>query len=148
MNRFKITILFSFIFLVVISCSDNSSNQDPALQKTIHFVKYLASNRFLKKSGFRALNKQHTPSMFVSYLFSTMGSAEWVSTGDPFEEEQMKSIGVPVPPRNVIINNNYVPGGGTQVVLKGDDQNAQIIVEAYGADSGVILFTENIPFSG
>jgi hypothetical protein len=148
MNRLVSLSLICIFLVSLISCSDNSSNQDPDLQRSVNFVKYLSSNRFLKKSGFRALNDEKKPSKFVSYLFSTMGSAEWFSVGDPYEEEQMKSIGVPVPPKNVFITDTYTQGAGKQIVLKGDDANSQIIVEAYGPDSGAVLFTKKIPFSG
>ena len=120
--------------------------QDRDLKQGVAYIRYLSSDKFLSQSAFSHTVPDQTPSQFVSYLFSTMGSAEWVVTGDPFEAEQLKSIGVPVPPSNVIITNRLIPDAEKQLVLKGDDQNKQIIVEAYLSGSEAPVFTEEISF--
>lgn len=128
------------------ACGSSGGKKDPDLQKAFSFVRYLAGKRFLSRSAFIHFFPDKKPSQFVSYLFSTMGTAEWATTGDPIEEEQMRSVGIPVPPSNVRITNRLISGEEKQLVLKGDDQEMQIIVEAYIKNSNTPLFTEKLSF--
>lgn len=127
-------------------CTPAEEIKDPELKQTLAYVRYLTSHRFRRQSAFSYSYPDQRPSEFVRYLFSTIGSAEWVVTGDPDEAEQLKSIRVPVPASNVAITNQWLPEAERQLVLKGNDQNNEIIVEAYMKDRKIPIFTEEISF--
>jgi len=139
-------LLIVFGLLGFSGCGSAAPKKDPELKRAVSFVRYLCSRRFLRKSAFISSFPEKKPTQFVSYLFSEMGVSEWVSTGDPFEEEQLKSIGVPVPPRNVRITNRLIKGAEKQVVLKGDDQELIVIVEGYLKGSGTPVFIDKLRF--
>ena len=128
-------------------CSGDNISKDPELKQSVNYVRYLTSKRFLRNSAFSYTFPEQKPSQFVSYLFSDIGTAEWVVMNDPLEEEQLRSISVPVPSMNVAITNEFMPDQEKQLVLKGNDPTDQIIVEAFVEDSKTPIFTEELPFN-
>jgi len=127
-------------------CSASKAPRDRELAQAVRFVHYLVSPRFGNRSAFQIAVKHKTPSAFVAYLFSTMGSAEWVSTGDPFEDEQLRAAGIPVLPRSVILTRRRKPSAEKQLIITGDDDASQIIVEAYLGGAEAPVFVERIAF--
>ncbi len=95
----SLSLILIFCLLLLLCCEKNNAVKYPELNQAKSFVQYLTSKRFLSRSAFKHVYPEKKPSQFVNYLFSTIGSAEWVVTGDPFEEEQMRSIRIPIPPQ-------------------------------------------------
>ena len=122
--------LATLMLAILVGCS--STNVDPRLEQAVKSAKYMTSNKFLSRSAFKSIYPEQKPSDFVQYIFSTMGSAEWPTAFDEGEEEQLRSIGVPIMPNNLaIIPNKPDSNNDLQVVLRADDEAGLVIIEAY-----------------
>ena len=138
------TILIASTILLM-GCATEPA-KDTELKQTVAFVKYLTSKRYLSKSSFSVVYPNKQPSEFVDYMFSVMGTAEWVVTNDPMELEALKSIGIPIPPDSVQINYSHAENAEKQVVVSANDITSTIIVDAYIKDHDEPELTTNIPF--
>jgi hypothetical protein len=110
----------------------------PSLQKAERFVRYVSSERQLKRSSFLALAGKKTPSHFVMWMFSPMGYAEWyVVEGSnlEFSADELKMIqrsGIPSIPSDVaIVSEKPNLERGKQVVVRGNNVKNMIIAESY-----------------
>lgn len=76
-----------------------------------------------------------TARQWVSYYFSTMGSAEHPPSEEHAAEEEVqmsRAARMPLWPKGVaVVHTEPNPTFGRQVVLKWDDARAVVIVEAY-----------------
>lgn len=129
----KLVSLFFIVFIFLIGCG-TSSDAPIELRKAKRVVQQLTSVKHLRKSGFLSL-KDKKPSTYLSYMFSTMGSAEWPPHEDsasPMEREQMKAIGVILMPKGVkFFPHSVHPDEGMQLVISADDAKWLIIVKGY-----------------
>ena len=118
------------IALTVAACSGPAV--DPRLQQAVTAVEYMTTQRFLADSAFSHVHPERRPSDYVSYLFSTMGSAEWPIAFDQDEEEQLRSARIPIMPRDLpIVPHKPNSGVDLQVVVRADDAAGLVIIDAY-----------------
>ncbi len=109
----------------------------PGLQKAENVVRYVSSKHQLKRSSFPALAGEKSPSQFVKWMFSAMGSAEWymVDASGEFSSDELKMIkktGVPLlPPDVTIVPDKPNFERGKQVVVKSDNVKNMIVIESY-----------------
>jgi hypothetical protein len=125
----KVSVLVLFVLLV--SCS-SSPNINPRLEQAVLSFKYMTSKKFLSDSPFKNIYPRQIPSEYLEYIFSTIGSAEWPTAYDEGEEEQLRSVGIPIMPLDIAIAPNRPDlKVDLQIVLKADDKTGMIIIEAY-----------------
>ena len=106
----------------------------------------MASASTLRRSCFTIVYPEGQASDFLSYLFSDLGTAEWPIAFDEMEAQQMKSIGqVPLPPNVVVSPNSRSTPDSKEIVLIADDDNREIRVEGYLADSEDVALEANWP---
>ena len=122
------------IGLTIASCVEQSPEGPVELKRAAAVVKYIIAPNQLRRSSFLAIFPEGKPSDFVTWMFSTFGTAEWppYEDGDPMELEQAKSIRMPVIPKDVTLTPREPdPKKGKQIVIKSDDPRGLIIVEGY-----------------
>ncbi len=126
------------------------SNTSPELEQAASVVRYLSSPKQLSRSAYAAAFAEGNgaPSKYVSYLFSTMGSAEWPRAVDNNEAQAMRSAGIPILPDNVALvplTPKQGVGRKWQLVVRFDNARGVIIVDGYGDPTQNPLFTQEWP---
>jgi hypothetical protein len=135
--RTSLWIAVGFLLMLPLFYMDFGDTEYPSLQKAEGVVRYVSSKRQLKRSTFSALAAEKTPSQFVKWMFSPMGSAEWYMVDEPGElssEElrMIKKTDAPLlPPDVIIVPDKPNLEHGKQVVVKTDDVKSMLIVESY-----------------
>lgn len=150
----RICVLMGFLVVLttflLVGCSEDPNAKAPiALKKATAFMKQLSSKRRLSRSSFVAISPK-TPSRFVNFIFSTLGTASWPpheESADPMEIEQAKSIGEMLVPANVHfspfkLNNKFKQ----QLVIMADDEKWLIKVEGYTDPSLPPVLKASWPF--
>lgn len=131
--------------LLLSACGDNGPDEPPELKRAAAVVRYMASANQLKRSSFYVVYPEGKPSQFVSWMFSTFGTAEWPPAEDSDEYDALegaKALGIPVIPKDVlIVANKPDPSAGKQVVVRSDDQKSAVIVEGYLKPEGPPVLT-------
>ncbi len=139
----------ALICVAVLGCSRSAPKvDDPQLRKAETVARYLTSARHLNKSMYTVSRSSGTPSELVSYLFSTMGAAEWPpSEEDPVgEQEQARAVRMPVMPKGVGFVALYPePRIMRQLVLRADDAKRELIAEGYTDPAKPPVFVERWP---
>ncbi len=124
-----------FILFAAWLCMACSADEPPELRQGAAVVRYMIAPNQLRRSMFSAAYPDPRPSDYVSYLFSTMGAAEWPAPArfsSPEEIEQMRAIGMPMPPEDVTyLPDQPDPGRGKQIVIRADDVRGVVILEGY-----------------
>lgn len=127
-------LLLIVCFVSLSGCGNPTASLPKPLLKAVVVAKQLTSSKHIRKSSFLAI-KDKKPSTYVSYLFSTMGSAEWPPSEElasAMEREQMRAIRVALLPKGVHFYPNKVNmDGGMQLVISADDKDWKIIVKGY-----------------
>ncbi len=146
-NRFFRFPVLSILTVVVLSLAGCGSNEPPELKQAVSVIRYLRAPANLSHSAFYVAYPDGKPSEFVSYLFSSMGLAEWPPGENrpcEFEPEEIRSMGIPLVPSGVSFHPcNRQSGAGMQLVISYDDAREIIIVEGYGpTDTKPILHRE------
>lgn len=140
------------IFALLLGLSACSSGAPPELQRGVQMIRWMAAPMQLSKSMYGTV-QDGKASTWVSFVFSTMGAAEWPESEesaerDPMLKEQAKSANMPLAPKGVAFAAGAPdPAKGRQIVLKADDARGMIIVEAYDNPSAKPLLVEEIPLS-
>ncbi len=113
-------------------------------------IRYMMAPNQLRRSMFSAAYPDPKPSDYVSYLFSTMGAAEWPPSGayvSPEELEQMRAIGMPVPPGDVAyVPNRPDAAHGKQIVIQADDARGVVLLEGYLDPTGMPALRQELTF--
>lgn len=130
---------------------DWGDSEYPDLKKAVRVLRFTTAKNQVSRSAFNFLEGEKTPSEFVDWMFSAMGTSEWYMTEDSseFTEEEMKMIKrvTPVLPSGVAVFP-YAPrtDSGRQVVIKPDDSRRMILVEAYLIPGDQPVFTDEWKF--
>lgn len=122
--------------------------QDAELLQAERTARNLTSPRYLRQSMYASTNEVDTPSELIAFLFSTMGAAErpYTSEASEMEQEQARSIGMPLQPANVaLVPLTPNPQERKQIVLKPDDANGMFIADAYVSPDQPPAFTSKWP---
>lgn len=135
-----IHVMVMVCLLVFAGCAGSGGKIDPKLEQGIDVIKYQLKPRNLNRSMYTAaFPNGSTATEYVSYLFSTMGLAEWPDSEeyaemDPMVAEQAKAIRAPLSPKGVaFFPLNPDPSSDTkkQIVVKPNDSNHSVMIEAY-----------------
>ncbi len=112
----------------------NGGGNYPQLEKTGRVVRYMSAPHQLQRSSFIAFYPEGKPSEFVSWMFSEIAAAEWPPSEwelDPMEREGVRTVGMPILPKDVRIYSRLKKDGSKQVVVKADDGRGLILIEGY-----------------
>ncbi len=137
MRKASLWIGVGFLFPLILFFVDWEDSENPQLRNGFRVVRYLSSERQLKRSSFMAI-KEKNPSQFVDWMFSTLGTAEWPPYEDSlleFDRDElnaMRRMGIPFIPKNVALVSKFPDfERGKQVVVKADDKKKIIILEGF-----------------
>lgn len=111
-----------------------SGAADRDLRQTMSVARHLTGPRHLRHSAYAATMESGKPSELVSYLFSSVGVAEWPDSDEAgaMEQEQARSTRTPLFAKDVaFVHGEPSPLRGRQVVLRGDDAKNELVAEAY-----------------
>lgn len=127
-----------------------ANNTPPELEQAVNAVRYLSAPKQLSRSAFAAAfaDGKGTPSQYVSFLFSTMGTAEWPRALDANEAQAMRSAGIPMIPENVLLaplKPDREAKRKWQLVVRFDNTRGVIIVDGYTNPTQKPLFTQEWP---
>jgi hypothetical protein len=106
----------------------------PELERGVAVVQYFSSMRFLGRSMFASTSDDWKPSELVSYIFSSMGAAEWPpgESSDERDKEQARAARTPMVPANVrLVPLRPDSRHKQQIVIRADDARRMIIVDGY-----------------
>ncbi|MFH0991579.1 MAG: hypothetical protein V1799_16355 [bacterium] len=128
-------LLFIALLFLLPACS--SEPEHPDLEQAAKAVEYLVAPFSAPKVSFFAVLPNGTPKQFVSWFFSSMGSADWppiegTSEFSPDELASMRQIGIPLRPKDVFYRHTQPdPNIQKQIVLKWNDTEGTVILEGY-----------------
>lgn len=130
---FKRTVTGALLWLLVLSgCGDSGPAE---LRQAADAVADMMKPVNLSRSMFVAAYPDGKPSHYVSYLFSTMGSAEWPPSeewADELDQQQARAIGLSLWPAGVAaVPRAPDPALGQQFVISFDDERNVVIGYAY-----------------
>ncbi len=129
MIRLKFISLFLSL-LIIIACSGKS--EPPELKKAAHIIKYMMASKNLSRSAFSVAFDNPTPSQFVSYIFSVMGSAEWPPSVMEMSPDEAKMSGIPLMPEGIAyVSREKDMEKGKQIVVNYDDGRGVVIVKGF-----------------
>ncbi len=129
----KINIVFIVCSFIAACTSDKNPNAPKDLKQASAVIKQMSSKRRLSRTHFVVINPK-TPTKFVGYMFSALGSADWppYDTSSLDEIEQAKAIGDILIPSSVeLVAFKMDPKKSKQLVIIPDDKNWLIRVDGY-----------------
>jgi hypothetical protein len=129
----KLGKLLLFLWLItIVACTQSGP---PELEQAADVVGDMLKPINLSRSMYSVAFPNGRPSQFVSYMFSTMGSAEWPPSEewvDEIEREQMAAIGQTLIPAGVaIVPQTPDSDLGKQLVVTFDNDRAVVIAHGY-----------------
>lgn len=139
--------------LAACTCERDHSNTRMAPQNLLSAtdtVAHLLDPNNLERSGFAVIFPDGKPSDYVSYFFSQMGKSEWpvadeIQTTGSISPNPSVVPGVSFLPKDVaLIPYHPDPEKTLQVVLKADDLNNFIVIEAYQNAASAPVISKNI----
>lgn len=139
LHRLGPTLLLAPLLALALSLSGcGGGDSAPAdLRQAAATIKAMSAPRNLSRSAFSAAFPDGTPSQYVSFLFSTMGSAEMPVAMDEQEAAAMRAVGMPPIPATVaLVARERDPRAGNQLVLGFDDGRGVVIARGYLAEGG------------
>jgi hypothetical protein len=127
------------LIVAVVAALAPACGADPHadLRQSAEAMLWTAAPRQLRRSQFTALFPQGTPSQLVSYLFSTIGTAEWPESAsrvaqDPELREMTRLMHMPLLADGIRVTHTSPKLElGRQIVVRADDAKQRIIVEGY-----------------
>jgi len=120
---------------VLLGCLGDPAPED--LRQGADVIASMAAPRHLRQSMFLGIFPNGTPSQFVSFLFSSLGAAEWPESEsslamDPIFGEQASAIGMPLLPEGVAFTDRSPKAElGRQIVVRFDDSRNLVTIEGY-----------------
>jgi hypothetical protein len=129
------TVRIALFAFAAIACSKDPAHEE--LLRAAKTVEQSVAPFFAPKSSFFVVFPDGTPRQFVSWYFSTMGTAEWAPTEGsdefrPEELEAMERMGLGSRPKDVTYRHRQPDtSAGKQIVLKWDDAAGTVILEGY-----------------
>lgn len=106
----------------------------PALEKAERIVRYMSAPRQLKRSSFLLVFPEGKPSDFVSWMFSSLGAAEWPPSQEEWESmggDSAGSAGIPILPNDVGVFSSPRSDVTKHIIVKPDDIKGLIIIEGF-----------------
>lgn len=119
---------------LVTACGGGGSEPADLKQAAVAMKAMSAPRHFGRSMYVAAFPGDTTPSRYVSYLFSEMGSAEWPMALDEGEREAMRAARIPTLPEGVrVVARQVDPTAGRQLVISADDARGVVIARGYEA---------------
>ena len=140
--------LCALALLLLAACGGEAKKAPAELERGVAVVRYFASAKYLNMSMYSATVEDHKPSELISYLFSSMGAAEWPPDEGAGEmsTEQARATRTPLVPGNVRLRPLAPDNApGLQLVLRPDDARRLIIVDGYTAPNKPPVSTTEVP---
>lgn len=132
---YKLKIISSLMLIFLLSACTSSESEPPDLKQAIKASSSLLAGKNLSRSSFYVAYPDGTPSDYVKYYFSPMGTAEWppYEGGGEFSDEEMKMARITPIPHGIRFFPHQVAQDepGKQVVIKADDERSMVIFEGY-----------------
>jgi hypothetical protein len=129
------------ICFALAACS-SAPDVPPELERAAAIIEDVLKPTSLEQSSYAVVLPNGTPKQFVSWYFSTLGTAEWpMSEDSPFAQDEP---GVKIP-RGVTFHHSAPTGGGKQIVLKWDDARGVVILEGYTSPMEPPVFIKEVP---
>jgi hypothetical protein len=123
------------IVQIFFSCSEDKNARD--LERAAYAVEQIVAPVNATRCSFFVVLPDGTPKQFVSWFFSSMGSAEWPMVDDSTEisrdeAQSMQRIGIPFRPKDVSYTHSKPDTAvQKQIVLTWDDTERTVILEGY-----------------
>lgn len=127
--------LLTILILLLPACSKDPNVKD--LEQAARAVEQMVSPFYADRSSFFVVLPNGTPRQFVSWFFSSMGTAEWPPVDQPSEFssdeiDAMRSSGMVLLPAGVTFRHSRPDTAAQrQIVLKWDDAEGTVILEGY-----------------
>jgi hypothetical protein len=128
-------LLCLIIALTIPACSKAPAN--PELVRAARSIEQVVAPFSASRSSFFVVLPNGSPRQFVSWFFSTMGTAEWapVDSSNEFSPEELdalRQIGLESRPNDVVYRHTQPdPKVQKQIVMKWDDAEGTVILEGY-----------------
>ncbi len=151
-NKLYIWIAIGFILVLPLLYLDYGPKDNIELRKGIAVVRYLSAERQLKRSSFLVAYPDGTPKQFLSWMFSSMGVAEWPPYEggmefSPEEEAMVRKTGMPFIPKGLsLVAENPDIEKGRQVVIFSDEVEPYLVAEGYENPSDPPVIVKRWPF--
>ena len=136
LRRAVLILILSLVLSGILGCE--APPEYPELEKAIRVVRYLSAPNQLQRSSFLVVFPGGQPSNFVTWMFSTFGTAEWPPAEGSLEmegpdwEDALRATGTPIRPREVsLVPLKPDPELKKQIVVKADDVRKKILVAGY-----------------
>ncbi|MCI0707516.1 MAG: hypothetical protein L0Y80_08555 [Ignavibacteriae bacterium] len=120
---------FLLLLCFTLAACGGGSDVPPELERAASIVEDALQPSSLERSSFPVVLPEGTPLEFVSWYFSTLGTAEWPPREDDPEAAGMPDMKMPIGVSFVHTAPNV--GIGKQIVLKWNDERGVVIVEGY-----------------
>ena len=152
-DRMYTRLITAIIMLVLMAFAyqyiNRSRPRKSDVERAANVIRWMTAPMNMRRSVFFVGYPNGTPSDYVSYMFSEMGSSEWPpyeENMDPEEIEMMGMTRIPYFPSGVeIIKNDPDPEAGSQIVISADDTRGVIIVRGYDDPAGEPSLTKEYP---
>jgi hypothetical protein len=134
-NKLYVWIAIGVLLALPLFYVDFGPKENIELRKGIAVVRYMSAPRQLQRSSFLPTYPNGTSEQFLSWMFSSLGVAEWPPYEgglefSPEEEAMIRKTGMPFIPANlVLISQEPDLEKGRQVVIRAD--NGLLIAEGY-----------------
>ena len=144
-NKLYVWIAIGVLLALPLFYVDFGPKENIELRKGIAVVRYMSAPRQLQRSSFLPTYPNGTSEQFLSWMFSSLGVAEWPPYEgglefSPEEEAMIRKTGIPFIPANlVLIPHEPDFEKGRQVVIRADI--GMLIAEGYEdpEDSPVVV---------
>jgi len=127
-------IITALICCICLSACSGEPDPPPELDQAARSIAWSLKPMTLSQSTFPVVLPNGTPKQFVSWYFSTLGSAErpGYDTGDEMEREMANVIGAPLVPMDVaIVHTRPDTAKQKQIVMTWDDSRRLVILEGF-----------------
>jgi hypothetical protein len=122
----------------------------PDLVDAAQVLREMTSRRHLDQAGFFEVHPEAKPSDFVSFINSDLGEVLWPPRedslfADEIEIEQARATGQTLIPSGIAYTRNRPnPDVKRQIVYRADDEEGEIVVEAYTDPTGEPVFVRRL----
>jgi len=133
MRRIIPSFAVAFIMAVFVKLYPTPEADHPELYQTYRAMRNMCTEANLTRSAFPYVYPECRPSEWVSYLFSSLGTAEWPPRAEmEFTEEETRIARIAALPRDVEVvplrpRRNF----DRQIVIRFDDTAGVVTAEAY-----------------
>lgn len=136
-SRYRVGILLTAFWVLPGTLACTTQGDYPELEQGIKVVRYMSARNQLERSSFTVVYPRGRPSEFVTWMFSTMGTAEWPPNENYLDmdaemKDAIQSLPIPVIPKDLVLRAREPDrSSGMQVVILSDDSRGVIVVHGF-----------------